>query len=292
MQEMPRYLTKSRYLLGLDCPTKLYYTGKQEYPDKNEDNEFLEALAEGGYQVGALARCYFPSGIEIESRDYDNSASETVNLLARADVVLFEAAFRWQNLFIRADIIEKTGNVINLYEVKAKSFSGNDSSEMLTTESYINGAWLPYLYDVAYQKYIVCKMFPGHEVRAHLMLANKNTIATVDGLNQKFQLKKIEGNRTYVEVTGVTSSSDLGNEILIRVNVDDLVDLIWQGQESKASNSISYEDNIKLLADAYEKDTKIVTPIGRHCKECEFQASLEDLQKERCLVSGNAGNDN
>ena len=67
---MPRYLTKSRFLLALDCPAKLYYTGKDQYPDKSADNEFLDALAKGGFQVGALAKCYYPGGHDIESRDY------------------------------------------------------------------------------------------------------------------------------------------------------------------------------------------------------------------------------
>jgi len=32
--EKPRYLTKSRFKLALECETKLLYTGKPEYPDK------------------------------------------------------------------------------------------------------------------------------------------------------------------------------------------------------------------------------------------------------------------
>ncbi len=278
---MSRYLTKSRYLLGLNCPTKLYYSGKPEYPDKNEDNDFLEALAEGGYQVGALAKCYYPTGIEIESRDYDASVRETFNLLKRPSVVLFEAAFMWQNLFIRADIIEKKDRVINLFEVKAKSFGGNDSSEMLTTENYINGVWLDYLYDVAYQKYVISKMYPDYEVRAHLMLANKNATATVDGLNQKFQLKKIEGDRTYVDVVGVDSITDLGDEILIRINVDDLVELIWNGKETKNEQPLSYEENIKLLAEAYENDAKLITPINRNCQDCEFRIPDDSILDDK-----------
>jgi hypothetical protein len=44
---MPRYLIKSRFILALDCSAKLYYTGKEQYPIKMKDNEFLEALARG-----------------------------------------------------------------------------------------------------------------------------------------------------------------------------------------------------------------------------------------------------
>ena len=47
-----RYLTKSRFKLAMECPTKLYYTGKGEYINQDLDDPFLLALAEGGFQVG------------------------------------------------------------------------------------------------------------------------------------------------------------------------------------------------------------------------------------------------
>jgi len=93
---MHRYLTKSRFILGLDCPAKLFYTGKSQYPDKSDGDSFLEALAEGGFQVGALAKCYYPNGIEVDDRDYDISLRETDKLLANKEVVIFEGAFRYK----------------------------------------------------------------------------------------------------------------------------------------------------------------------------------------------------
>ena len=45
-----RYLTKSRFKLAMECPAKLFYTGKDnEYKNTKGDDEFLESLAEGGY---------------------------------------------------------------------------------------------------------------------------------------------------------------------------------------------------------------------------------------------------
>ena len=67
----PRYLTKSRFKLALECDTKLFYTNKNEYPDKKVDDPFLEALAEGGFQVEELARIYHGGGTLVEGRDYD-----------------------------------------------------------------------------------------------------------------------------------------------------------------------------------------------------------------------------
>ncbi len=54
----PKYLTKSRFQLALSCPTKLYYTANPEYADLKQEDTFLQALAEGGYQVGELAKYY------------------------------------------------------------------------------------------------------------------------------------------------------------------------------------------------------------------------------------------
>jgi hypothetical protein len=68
----PRYLTKSRLKLALESPVKLYYTGKKDvYYDTKFDNDFLAALAEGGVQVGKLARYHYPGGVKIEELDCD-----------------------------------------------------------------------------------------------------------------------------------------------------------------------------------------------------------------------------
>ena len=52
LEKKPRYLTKSRFKLAVECPTKLYYTGKSEYANTNNENEFLAMLADEGFQVG------------------------------------------------------------------------------------------------------------------------------------------------------------------------------------------------------------------------------------------------
>ena len=59
-----KYLTKSRFKLATECPTKLFYTGKdKEYANQKCDDDFLLALAEGGIQVGELAKCYFRGSV-------------------------------------------------------------------------------------------------------------------------------------------------------------------------------------------------------------------------------------
>jgi len=57
---MRRFFTKSLFNTSLDCPAKLFYINKKEqYADENIKDPFLAALAEGGFQVGELAKYLF-----------------------------------------------------------------------------------------------------------------------------------------------------------------------------------------------------------------------------------------
>ena len=124
-----RYLTKSRFKQALECPTKLFYTKKaSEYANISNEDSFLQSLAEGGFQVGELAKFYFHNNpieekITIETRDEDKAIAQTNEMLSREGrVVIAEAAFKYKNLFVRVDILIKEDNKISIYEVKAKSW--------------------------------------------------------------------------------------------------------------------------------------------------------------------------
>ena len=46
----------------------MFYTGKPEYANTNSDNEFLAMLADGGFQVGELAKLMYPDGVDIKTK--------------------------------------------------------------------------------------------------------------------------------------------------------------------------------------------------------------------------------
>ncbi len=76
---MRQYFTKSLFTMAVECPTKLYYKSKSnEYADKSIDDSFLQALAEGGFQVGALAKCYYPEGIDLQDMSTEQALLVTV----------------------------------------------------------------------------------------------------------------------------------------------------------------------------------------------------------------------
>ena len=107
----PRYLTKSRFKLATQCPTKLYYTDKPKvYANSSNEDTFLAMLADGGYQVGELAKTCFANGIEVTELDHSIAEAKTNELLKSDKVTIFEAAVRFGDLFIRIDILKKDGN--------------------------------------------------------------------------------------------------------------------------------------------------------------------------------------
>ena len=108
-----RYLTKSKFKLAMECPSKLFYTGKVNiYKNQKIEDAFLNALANGGYQVGELAKYYFPNGHDIKTTDKEKALKETKKLLQKENVIIYEAAISYKDFFIRTDILIKKGRNI------------------------------------------------------------------------------------------------------------------------------------------------------------------------------------
>jgi len=268
---MSRYLTKSRFKLGWECPTKLFYTRKPEYPDKKTVDSFLEALAEGGYQVGELAKYYYPDGHDIITLDGDEAERQTNELLQQDQVIIYEPAIRYQNLFIRVDILVKDGNHFDLIEVKAKSIDFSDDFSFFGRGDRLKSHWQPYLFDVAFQNYVLQNAYPDANINSYLMLADKTVKCATDGLNQKFKITRSD-NRKGIEVSSSLTPEDLKHRILVTVPVDKEVTHI---QSQIFEDWKSFPKYISDLATLYENDQKAPAVIGAKCKKCEFVCSAE-----------------
>ena len=280
-----RYLTKSRFKLALECPTKLYYTGKKkQYADQKIDDSFLKALADGGFQVGELAKAYFPGGHEIKESGYDDALRKTEAYFQEDSVVIYEAAIATDKLFIRADVLVKEGNHLKLYEVKAKSFDPQQHDLFLNKNGSISAEWRPYLSDVAFQKHVIKEALPGYNVSAHLMMVDKTAVSTVNGLNQKFRIKKGDKERRFVIVSDALSTEDLDSPILRSVNVDAHCELIYNEKNANNDSGLNFNQKVELYADHYSKDLKISSPVSKVCENCEFH--IKDSDEDEGLKSG------
>ena len=102
----PPYLTKSRYVDGLRCEKKLWLGWHQRLP--YEDAPPFSVL-DTGNRIGHGAWALFPDGVEVTEKPYEHEAAvaRTRELMALDTAAIFEAAFEFENIRIRVDILER-----------------------------------------------------------------------------------------------------------------------------------------------------------------------------------------
>jgi hypothetical protein len=274
-----KYLTKSLFNVGHECPRKLYYqTHKDLYQDNKLEDPFLAALAEGGFQVGALAKIYHPEGIDLSDFSTGDSIFKTSELLKQENVTIFEPTFIHESLLVRVDILRKVGSNIELFEVKAKSFDPREDQFFYKRNNLcIMSAWEKYLYDIAFQAYVCRKSLPDFTVTPFLTLVNKNSSATVEALNQRFLITKDNG-RTKILVASGTNQSTVGDKVLTDIDVSKAVSLIIENKLdlTKKTNEwdrLPFESKISELTQGLLNDQKLTPRLDGKCKKCEFRCN-------------------
>lgn len=274
-------LTKSKFKLALECPTKLYYIDKPQYANQQKEDSFLKALAEGGYQVEALARCYYPEGILIEANSKESALDVTKRLLQSESIILFEAEFVYQQYLVRTDILIKHHDHLKLIEVKAKSMDKESIKKFEKKDGTISSEWKPYIADVAFQKWVLEHAYPNYSISSYLMLVDKDSICPTDGLNRKFLLTKDESGKQRVKIIEPLSAEDLSVRLLREINVDHLTNKIWS--ESDAT-SRSFIDRFREFSQQYLSGLKSSPILKKECADCQFKTQPHDDSKG--LLSG------
>jgi hypothetical protein len=276
---MSQYLTKSKFVRALDCPTKLYYKQHKEYKSTLEDNDFMQALAEGGLQVGELAKLYFPGGHDIPMmQEKSKSLSETDALLQQDEVTIYEAAIQHMQCFVLVDVLQKKGNRLDLIEVKSKSWEPDERFTYQNRDD-IYSKWQPYLFDVAFQTWVARRAYPDYQIEPYLMLIDKTQQATIDGLHQYFKIGE-ENGRSEVKVKDGVTQEELGDQILRKVHVGEYVEQILNGKGREPEHELEaagFEEWIQTLSEFLQADKKYPVTTGNKCKNCEYRISPDKL---------------
>ena len=283
--------------MSLECPRRLYYSyDKDVYANQDADDEFLKSLAEGGFQVGEFAKLCYGIGPEntVKTLETADAIRQTKELLSQDNVNIAEAAFLKDNMFVRADIIEKKGDIINLIEVKAKSWNPLKDSFVAKKGRATEGKIRPYLYDVAFQKYVIVQalkeMFPDKtfKVNAFLMLADKSHSATINGLNQLFKIKSTPGKRSTVEIApeaiDIIKSIPVADRVVKAFDVDEICDKIISGEYEEQQNiefilGGCFKNHVGKMSYDYSNHIKTDCIIGSKCFSCPFHKKSDDKSK-------------
>jgi len=269
-------LTKSDYKTASSCIKKLVYK-KARYKTKDEGNEYLKLLANGGHVINKYAQLLYPEGREIFTKDPELAAIETKKLFLENDnITLFEGTFTSNERMIRADIIEKKDNTINLIEVKSKSF---DSVEMKAKD------FEDEILDVTFQALVISEIYPDYKVNSYLLMPDKSKFTNIDGLAGWFSsqelnaddLKKKDDTEFAKKIT-VKFKFDEDPErenYILQLKEDSILtlyplnELVSNKSEEVIKNSIVYLDVIKNGV----PENQFL--LSKNCASCEYNLGKE-----------------
>ena len=350
-----RYLTKSLFLQACECPRKLKYAlHPEKYGKRSPEGSFsAQHLKRNGMEVGLYSRLLFPHGKLIggDQTSLEDMAKETTSLLMQEsssqdgkEVVLFEGVVKSGPLLIRADILRKvpirrndntTGYELHVLEVKAKSWDSSasvpigehqqDVDEIILgkNKKSIRSTYVPYIRDVAFQKYVLEQAFGAasqpncfDQIKAWLVLPDKARINTqIPNLKARLFQTSVsscgEGSLS-LEMDRVTSQLivDKGEMLVHQVDVDGIVDRVLRNEEeftfpraieNPKEESSTFESAVYRWARFVQESTNeaegeigqvphIPPPIGTQCRSCVYRFDPCST-KDGTNINGNGNKD-
>jgi len=272
-------LSKSDFMLASSCPKKLIYK-KAAFLTKNDSNEYMEMLAQGGYIVSKYAQLIYPYGIEITCQTLEEAIEKTKILIDQNEyITLFEATILSDNKLIRVDILEKKGSVFNLIEVKSESF---DSTKKIKNHKES-------IEDVAFQSLVLKKAYPDYEVNSYLLLPDKAKRTEIEGLagwfkvsemiNEKFEIDELPAQNNIQfskpKIEFKFENDQDRKKYIDKLKKDCLLTLVNVNKEvEKIMDEISIHTNkfLEILENGIKPGDY---SINKNCKECEFNLGAE-----------------
>jgi len=111
--------SKTSFLKGIQCSKALYLSKNPPAIEIQSDPD-LEAKFQAGREVGVLARQLFPGGTEVpfSNLSVTEQIAKTRELIEAGTDVIYEASFAFDSIFIKADILVRTGTTWEINEVK------------------------------------------------------------------------------------------------------------------------------------------------------------------------------
>ena len=131
--------------------------------------------------------------------------------------------------------------------------------------------WRENLYDVAFQKWVVMSAFPESNVTANLMLINKSSMCSQNGLHQNYRVFHGDEGRRAIEVS-VPSARLIADQLLLSVPADLECDAIYNAHEHGSRFSGSFNELVIHLSQICDGITAPTTQVQGNCGKCEFRA--------------------
>ena len=131
-------LSKSKFILAQQCSKSFWLSAKGIEPT-NPPDAAVEDRLRAGNEVGEVSKELFPGGIDIEyiSRDFQAMCDLTAKAIDAGATTIYEASFMEKGVFIRVDIMNKTLQGWDVYEVKSSSSLRSYHKEDASLQWYV-----------------------------------------------------------------------------------------------------------------------------------------------------------
>jgi hypothetical protein len=116
------YLSKSRFIRGLQCHKSLWLLNYK--PDlRTPPDPSQQAIFDMGTEVGLLAQQLYPGGVMIafDEKNLDGMADKTKKHIDSHVNTIYEATFKYDDVLVMIDILNRTPDGWELYEVKSST---------------------------------------------------------------------------------------------------------------------------------------------------------------------------
>jgi len=276
-------LSKSDFKIASSCCKKLVYK-KLSYDTLNDENEYMEMLAQGGHIVAKYAQLIYPDGIEIISNTIIEAVDKTRKQIDQnQNITLFEATVLSNDKIIRIDILEKKDNTLNLIEVKSKSHDSEDDNYNAKRKLK------EHIEDVAFQTMVLREAYPNYEIHSYLLLPDKSKRTTIDGLAGWFKVNKMIDEKFEIEELPAQSVVKFKRPFVEFKYEDDpnKGEYIDKLQEDSLLTLLPVDDDVEKILIEIQQHSDIfidilnngITPehysINKNCKTCEFNLGAE-----------------
>jgi predicted RecB family nuclease len=178
------FLSKSKFLAGCQCLKRLYLQVHDPEMAAQPDASG-EAIMAQGREVGLLARRLFQGGIEVNGSRLEEAIRITKELVANPEVpAIFEAAFHYQGVIVKTDILRRRENRWRLVEVKSTTDLREHHTEDVAIQSFavsrsgvdLGSVWLAHIN----REYV----FAGGEIDPRQLFLFRNLTGRVQSLQQ------------------------------------------------------------------------------------------------------------
>tara|TARA_Y100000310_G_C20685629_1_gene818752 strand:+ start:1557 stop:3068 length:1512 start_codon:yes stop_codon:yes gene_type:complete len=181
-------LTKSKYLIGLQCP-RYFWTAIHQKESIPEPDACAQFRFDEGTKIGELATKFYQEGIDLSSLSFIENLEKSEEML-KEKKPLFEAGFKFGDCYSRCDVLVPIGDEWDIVEVKSS-----------TSVKEIN------YHDVAFQKY--CYEGRGLKIRkCFLMHLNREYVRNGE----------IEINKLFVKTDITSEVETLMGDVSKKVN--------------------------------------------------------------------------